>query len=365
MGVYYAILGWILYLGLLKALTRKYEHAETALLLPLSLALFLCAALRGTSVGADTWQYCAHFLSIAETAWADLPHHVTPRFGGVEIGYAVYNKLLSAFGHQQTITVVNSLLLILFVSILIFRDSANRYLSFFLYFTFCFFQTALNFTPSSIVSYAMFLTFPLIRKRKLVPFLLCIAVGMCFHLSAMFFLPMYWLGQLPFRRKTALPVLAAGGGIAVFYLQCLPYLLFFVPTVYRHYLDDTSEHTGYTVELLVYAVQLLAVLFCVLTVERKDRPTMYQKNQIALWAFVTETIFYALSVRSSMFSRGAFLYSPYTVLLIPNILREIRDERKRKRVTLLLILYGVAAYLARTRINNVGKTIPYEFFFGT
>lgn len=364
MAVYYALLVWILYLGILKVLTRKYLHAETVLLLPLSCSLFLFAALRGTSVGADTWQYCAHFLSIAETAWADLPFHVTRGFGSVEIGYAVYNKLLSVFENQQTITAANSLLLILFLSILIFRDSRNRYLSFFLYFAFCFFQTALNFTPSSIVSYAMFLTFPLIRKKKLFPFLLCIALGMCFHLSAVFFLPMYWLGQLPFRRETCLPVLAAGGVATVFYLRVLPYLLFFVPSVYRHYLDDTSEHSGYTVELLVYAVQLLAVLFCLFAVERENRPAMCAENQAALWAFVAESVLYALSIRSGMFSRGAFLYSPYTVLLIPNMLDGIGDARRKRRATVVLILYGVAAYLARVQVNNVGKTIPYQFFFG-
>lgn len=363
MFVYYAVLVWILYLGLLKALTRKYRNAESALLLPLSFALFLFAALRGTSVGADTFQYCAHFLSIAQERWADLPFHRTPRFGSVEIGYAVYNKLLSVFEHQQTITVANSFLLIFPLSLLIFRDSRNRYLSFFLYFALCFYQTALNLTPSSIVSYAMFLTFPLIRKRKLVPFLLCIAVGMCFHLSAIFFLPLYWLGQLPFRRATCLPVLAGGAAVAVFYVYCLPYLLLFVPSVYRHYLDDTSEHTGYTVELLVYAVQLLLVLFCAFVTDKERRPALWEENRLALWAFVTETVLYMLSIRSGMFSRGAFLYSPYTVLLVPNVLDGVSDERRRKRLTLCVILYGVAAYLLRVRFNNVGKTMPYEFFF--
>ena len=363
MLVYCAILLWILYLGILKALTRKYEHAETVLLLPLSGALFLFAALRGTSVGADTFQYCAHFLSIAQTRWSDLPFHETPRFGGVEIGYAVYNKLLSPFRHEQTITVANSFLLLFPLTVLIFRDSRDRYLSFFLYFAFCFYQTALNFTPSSIASYAMFLTFPLIRKRKLIPFLLCVAFAMTFHLSAIFFLPLYFLGQFPFRRSFYVPVLAAGGVLTVFYIYALPYLLLFVPSVYRHYLDDTSEHTGYSIELLVYAVQFIAVLFCAFMAERDRRPVMREENQIALWAFVTETVLYALSIRSGMFARGAFLYSPYTVLLIPNLLHDIRDDTRRRRAAFAVILYGVAAYLLRVSFNNVGRTIPYEFFF--
>ena len=97
--------------------------------------------------------------------------------------------------------------------------------------------------------------------------------------------------------------------------------------------------------------------------ERDRRPVMREENQIALWAFVTETVLYALSIRSSMFSRGAFLYSPYTVLLIPNLLHDIRDDTRRRRAAFAVILYGVAAYLLRVSFNNVGKTIPYAFFF--
>ena len=329
MTVYYALLAWILYLGGLKVLTRNYEHSETAALIPLASALFLFAALRATSVGADTWQYCAHFLAVAETPWSELPRHVTPGFGSLELGYAAYNKLLNVFQTPQTITVANSFLLIFLLSILIFRDSKNRYLSFFLYFAFCFYQTALNFTPSSFVSYYVFLLFPLIRKRKLIPFLLCIAFGSLFHLSAVFFLPLYFLAQIPFRWKTCLPILAGGAALAIFYVYVLPIFLFFSPSVYRHYLDDTSAHAGYSIELAVYVIQLLAVLFCAVQLTPEERSAMRDKNQIALWTFVAETIFYVLSIRSGMFSRGAFLYSPYTILLIPNALHEIRDELRR------------------------------------
>lgn len=364
MTAYYALLAWILYLGGLKVMTRKYEHAETALLIPLASALFLFAALRGPSVGADTWQYCAHFLAVAETPWSELPRHITPGFGALELGYAVYNKLLNVFQNPQIITAANSFLLIFILSLLIFRDSKNRYLSFFLYFAFCFYQTALNFTPSSFVSYYVFLLFPLIRKKKFLPFLLGIAFGSLFHLSAVFFLPLYFLGQIPFRWKTCVPILAGGAALAVFYVYALPIFLFLSPPVYRHYLDDTSAHAGYSIELLVYVIQLFAVLFCAVRLTPEERSVMREENQVALWAFVTETIFYALSIRSGMFSRGAFLYSPYTILLIPNALHEIKDERRGRRATLCVILYGVAVYLVRVRFNNVGKTMPYEFFFG-
>lgn len=363
MTVYYLLFLWILYLGALKALTRKYQHTETILVAALAVTLFALAALRATSVGADTRPYASYFLSIAQLRWSELFSGGLRVFGTLEPGYAVYNKLLAPFGSPQTITVANSVLLLGLISAVIFRDSQNRYLSFFLYFTFCFYQTALNLTPSSFVSYFMFLSFPFILQRKLIPFLLFVGIGSLFHLSAVFFLPLYWVGQLPFRRRLYAPALAGGAVLTAFYVWFLPLLLIFLPSAYRYYIDDTAPHTAKTIELLVYAAHLLVILFVMAHLEPQERDATRQKYGPALWGFVIETICYALSSRSSIFARGALLYSPYIVVLIPNLLHEIRDERKRRRVTLCVILYGAALYLVRTKINNVGTTIPYVFFF--
>ena len=139
MTVYYSLLVILLYLGVLKFFIKGNRQTETALVWIGITALFLVAAMRSIRVGADTRQYCSHFLLISETKWGELlTSYSHPRYKSIELGYRIYNKLLSGLGGQQVITVANSFLQMILIAILVLRDSKDRYLSLLFYFTFCF-----------------------------------------------------------------------------------------------------------------------------------------------------------------------------------------------------------------------------------
>ena len=261
MTVYYSLLTILLYLGVLKFCTRGSRQIETALVWIGITALFLIAAMRGIRIGADTAQYCSHFLLISQTEWQKLlTSYSHPVYHSIELGYRIYNKLLSGLGGQQVITVTNSFLQMLLIAILILRDSKDRYLSLLFYFTFCFYQTALNLTPSSFTSYFMFLSFPLIRKKRLIPFLIWTALGAMFHLSAIFFLPLYFINYLPFNKRNFFLFSGWGISVFIFYVSILPFLLRILPVSYRRYISLFNPENNYTIQLLVYLVQILPIL---------------------------------------------------------------------------------------------------------
>ena len=66
MIVYYSILAYLLYLGVIKKLCEKYEKSDNIIVAVVALILFFFAAMRGINIGADTRQYCSHFLKLAE-----------------------------------------------------------------------------------------------------------------------------------------------------------------------------------------------------------------------------------------------------------------------------------------------------------
>ena len=99
MIVYYSILAVILYCGATKKLSEKYENSENIFLFIIAITLCFFAAVRSINIGADTDQYCSHFLHISNTKWTDLIHYYNKEnyYGDIEFGYKIYNKLLTVF----------------------------------------------------------------------------------------------------------------------------------------------------------------------------------------------------------------------------------------------------------------------------
>ncbi|MCM1334432.1 MAG: EpsG family protein [Bacteroides sp.] len=366
MLVYYSILGFLIFGGLLKSrFSRKLKISENFIVAVSVILLFVFAALRSIEVGADTRQYCSHFISIQHTSWYHLNDYSHYIWGDIEGGYKVYNKLLSVFESPQTITIANSFLQILLISILIFRDSKNKWLSVFIYFTFCFYQTALNLAPSSFVSYFIYLSFPFIKNKRLVSFLLFILIGMSFHTSAIFFLPLYFLYKIKLTPKRIVAVILISFVALMGYSVILRLIMLVIPAKYLVYISPDKEHVQMTIELAVYAVQLLAILFCFMLLPSNKRKSFVSENSLVFWVFLYETILYMFSTQVAAFSRGAFLFSPYTIIIIPQILDGIEDTKRKRFGTSCIVLYCIIIYIVRVLNNNVGTTMPYEFFFNS
>lgn len=364
MVVYYSILCGLTFLGVANALSNKNKNYQNVIVIIALLLLFIFAALRSINIGADTRQYVSHFLKISNTNISDFGNYNNGWYGDIETGYKFYNKFISFFSkNPQAITVANSFIQILLISILIFRKSKHKWLSVFLYYTFCFYQTALNLTPSSFVSYFIFLSFPYIKDKKLISFLAFVLIGMAFHTSAIFFIPLYFLSKIKITPKSMFAVLCICLFCTIGYSTFLSIIINIIPSKYAGYIDSSREHTQTFVELLVYISHFIALAFCFLMLNKQKRKMFIEDNPVMLWAFIFETVLYVLSAQSSMFSRGAFLFSPYVIIIIPELLSAIDDKKKRFIATGCIVIYGLVLYIARVNVNNVGTTMPYEFFF--
>lgn len=363
MIVYYSILASLLYLGVIKKLSEKYGKSENIIIFLSALLLLFFAAMRSINIGADTDQYCSHFLKISATDWKDFANYTNGWYGDIETGYKIYNKLFSIFKNQQTITITNSILQIGLISLVIIKQSDNKWLSFFLYFSLCFYQTALNLTPSSFVSYFLFLSFPYIKDQKLIKFLVFIGVGTLFHTSAIFFIPLYFLSKIKINKKTVGIAIAFSIMIFVFYEYFIKMILMILPQKYLWYIDGSREHKGNTVQLAVLIVQIIAIAFCMFQFKKEKQIELVRSNQFVVWLLIYEVLLYLLSMKSPMFSRGAFLFSPYVIIIVPNIISKLNSQKRKLYITIGIVIYGTLLYILRVHVNNVGTTMPYEFFF--
>ncbi len=113
----------------------------------------------------------------------------------VEKGYIIFMTIIKTFTDNFNFFV----LLLSFVTLgLRYRtykkiDQKNLLLYILFYFAFRYLPNEMTQYRSSVASAMLFFTLPYIADRKLVKFLLCLFIGICFHKGTVVFFPLYFL----------------------------------------------------------------------------------------------------------------------------------------------------------------------------
>lgn len=338
--------------------------------------LFVFAALRGPSVGADTLQYIQIFdwvkgLSFGnigqlnQWAWWDTE-------GAIEITYKFYCKLVSILSSDsQAITIANSLVMSIALIRLVRNESSNGWLSVFLFFTLGFFQMSLNLTPSAIASLICLGSMKYIRERRFLPYFASVAIAMCFHSSAVFFVPLYFLFQLQLSKRFFLTFLVLGSlCVLIAYDPLVSVLMRIVPGKYTGYLLSSTARPEQLLVLGVYVVMFLLASF-------SSSEDIFDKDRsVELWICLLVCITYAMSYHNAYITRFSFLIAPYLIIVFVNFLyggRSLQKALGTARIPMGLragrpwvagmVAMGIVSYLVRISVNNIGITMPYIPFF--
>ncbi len=347
----------------------RYLTKKTIFLFLSMSLLFFFMAMRGKSVGADTKQYYSAFIQIynlkfsevftASIYGADSRSWLLP----LEMGYRLYNKLLTFWGSSgQIITIANSVLIIVMNYVLIKRHSQNLMLSVWLYITLGFFQTQMNTTRNAIAILIVYLSFDYIKKRKAIPFSVCILTATMFHTSSLIFFALYWLINGINLTKTRTKII---WGVVLlfstFFSYLRPYLIGFVPGRYRGYFMAGSANFEV---LAVGLLHLGLFIFIYMFTQRNKHDFIIKSDPIGVWMLILDICSYILAFTFSFATRLAGLFGPYLVFFIPSLIENgIGSKRKKKRITFLIVLLCGIQYIIRLSFNNIGHTMPYQFFW--
>lgn len=336
--------------------------------------------LRDSSIGADTDSYEALFSWVRHFELNDVMDSDSSFwfFADSDPLYRFYNAIIGLiFDDPHVITTANSLIIIVSLAILVDHQSADPWLSALLFLCLGLYQLSLNLAPSFMASLIVLAALPFAQQRRLGRFLACVLLGAVFHPAALVMACLYPLVQvrltaLRFWSLMAIGLLCATVGYSFLLLA----LNTFLPSQYMMYLGGAELDLE---KLAVWLLQFLLFLFCYCV--QPDKQSMFEKQRMGLWLFLLESAMYFLTMQSSGLNRAAFLFMPYIVVLIPNMLssvspgwlngatteRKALDERYIMRhanlAKTIVIVFALAGYIARMSINNIGQTMPYEFIF--
>lgn len=331
--------------------------------------LFFFMAMRSISVGADTRQYCAAFKQIHNLRWADI---FTANIYGansrnwilpLESGYRLYNKIIAIFSsNTQTITIINSLLIIGINYFLIKRNSKNPMLSVWLYITLGVYQTQMNVTRNAIAILIVYLSFSFIEQKKFLNYSLCVLLAVTIHTSTIVLIVLYWLiNVIKITKKKINIIFGTALLFASTFSNFRTYLIGFVPTRYRLYFMASGA------DLEVMAVGLVHIGLVVLVflgTQKSARGDILKSESIGVWMLILDICSYVMAFSFSLATRLAGLFGPYLIYFIPSVIERGITEKKEKRLfTFLVVVFCGIQYIVRLHFNNIGSTMPYLFFW--
>ena len=369
-------MGWYIFLLVIMAFPLMLSYFGnirkinvSKLVIPMAtIPLLFFMSFRAINVGADTKQYVFVFNQISNISLFDLFKTNTYAVGGryrlsFEYGYRLFNKLVSYFSTDgQAITVANSILIIFLLSLLIKKRSMHPALSIWLYITLGVFQTEMNMSRNAIAILICYLSLQFIKEKKLVKYILCVLIATLFHTSSILFIPLYWIVDKvkltpKLMRKILIIAIVLGFGFSI----VRQFLITSLPFGYGRYLIGNNTKLE---SLAVGVMHLLLVLLTWIMMDRAKKSEAIQAETIGIWMFTANIFFFCIGYDVHYAVRMAALFGPYLIILIPNLLMKgIETENKRFNAIVIIIILTGITYILRLRINNIGATVPYEFFW--
>lgn len=277
-----------------------------------------------------------------------------------EIGY----NYLCIFLHQFKCSSAYLFLSLAFITYLPFyllleRLKCNRkhfvLLSYLLYFGT--FSIICNVMRECLVAAWFLYAYYLIKDRKLLPYLVMIAVGMTFHTSIILCLPLYWVvnKQLPIFVYCIIYLVS----FAFCFISIDKISAYILPIIgefnqWARYMNSDHSLSGY-ISIGVFVDIVFYLFFFILCIKNN----IYKEYPIAFNLFFLSCILFNMKVGSIIMGRIWLLYKWYLYIVIIYILHNKKKRFLAGMTVRLYILYSLLAFVQYT-LSEESSMYPYK-----
>ena len=272
------------------------------------------------------------------------------------IGFQVIEKLLILLkADVQWLYVITSAIILIFIFATINRQSNTPLLALLMFVLTGNFFLSLNIISQYIAISICLFACTYAQERKSIPFFLFIALAACFHISALAFIPVYFLPKVNIKPVWCAVIVVAGLIAAQF---CFPFFEKIVASIAPAYVRYFGEKTEF--EWIFFAIGL--AVFAVGTYyypRGKDKPfykLWYYANVLGLIAL-------CFSGHVPYMKRINFYFAAPHFLFLPLIIQCEEKPTWRKIMTAVMIVLFLAETIVATGLLNKNGILPYQTFF--
>lgn len=340
---YLLVLGFVLSWIMLeqKTLNRK------AFWIPF-LTLSLFAGMRSFRVGTDSGNYTKDFRS-------QLNIYSFQFDESVEIGYQLLKfSLLRITQNYFWLFFTTGLIVVFCYLYVIKKHSVNYWFSIFLFVTLGVYTFFFNGLRQGLAMAIFALALPYLLEKRLIPYLLVIAVASLFHTTALFMIPFYFVVNL--RIKPIYKLLATFLG-SLFTVQ---FLIEYIATTNERYesYTEVAESTGGLLTLGFYTLLLIFIYFVIHLYKIKN------EHFLKLFAFYAVGVIFIIPVAmlGTNPSGPQRLLSYFTwtlVLILPTVFKKIDSVYVTSIAAILFLIYFI---LTTSKFSNLTPYIINPIF---
>lgn len=319
------------------------KHAKKNAVISAVGATVILQTFRSFEIGKDLTTYINIYDTFGSFSFLEVI-----QAGNNEVLFRLLNFFVYKTGASfRLIMFLVSLMLYGSMGIVAYKYSHNAIMSFLIFMTIGLFVFSFSGLRQSISMGFMFLSFIYVKKKKLLPFIFLTIIGTLFHKSALFTLPLYFLYN--FKINSLFQPLYLVIIIVVFVFR--KDITTFVVKLY----DPTGKivSTGAINMLLLFL--LIYIGTYIFYYYFKDE-NLYRLQRILFVAIIIQI----MATYSQTISRMGYYYYAFLILLIPELLHNIRDYKLRKLTREALMLIFSLLFLISIQRNSL-ETYPYKF----
>ena len=347
MGVYYWLVVLVLLFGLLMHGERK---GNVKYIVVTAVLMFCVLGLRDAySIGNDSsTSYLQQFRQMGDVEWSDLRGPFDwirdlEQQTGLEdknagLGYLMKLVYDWTDGDYQSFIVLISFFVILANAHLLRRYSPNPLQSILYFFGLLYFTFHFSALKQSVAMAFVLYSFDAIVDRKLLKFLILIALASVFHYPALVFLPAYWIGNMRLGRSYLFL-------LAIIMIVVYLYRDTIVEWMNDAYYGDESDHTvANTSRFLMNKVIVMLIIIAAAVVIRPPHPS--DQPYCALLALMgVAAVIQTFAAYGNVFERLADYYFQFSFVFIPMVFEDVRLHRQYLSTSTQIMVRRVAPYI--------------------
>lgn len=332
-----------------------------------SIQWILISGLRHISVGADTEQYYNNFERIKTYTWDYVFDFTRTQLimdsDAKAPGYTFLVKVFQLFSDDYQVFLV--FIAVVFFACMgwsVYRNSKNPALSYILFS--CLFYSFFAITgirQTLATAIVLFVGIEFIKKRKLIPFVICILLMATVHLSVVCFLPFYWLSLIKINIRSIIVYWIAIITAFIFRNQLLLILQYLAG--YEGYTQTEGASAG----TFLYLLMLVAVITSVFNkqiISGQEEYIMEDNNnkgkylpmlQLSMNAIFIACFFSPLLLINQNMMRVVQYYSLFLLFYLPEIPNMFSERR-------YVWIYNYALIITLV-LMSLNRFYQYYFFW--
>ncbi len=189
-------------------------------------------------------------------------------------------------------------------------------------------------------------------------FLITILFASLFHKSVLVVIPMYIIARIPWKKWALIPLALFGAVSALLHNQIMEIALKLYPSYNNTvYIEETHTIIENAAPIFgcVFMIIICIICFREAVKDRADNRMYFNMNIMAV-------VLYLSCFWLPLVTRFAYYLTTVQILLIPNIICSIRDTRKKKGISIAVIVFCILyfIYFLKQADNPGFRVLPYK-----